>query len=307
MAIYDQSYTPWTGTYTTRAARIRAMIAMELAQPFKNVWVLVSVLMAFSLVIGWLLILFIAGSSQVPLPFAFGNRIYRDGFYNFPTGSSFTLFSMILMGLSATVGASLISRDLRHRALLMYFSRSITRVDYLLGKFLSLVLFLLIVTLGPGLLLFIGQLGMSQERLTFAQRMGDLGAITLHSLILTVPASALVLAFSSMTKRTYLAAILWASFYFISSSTSEALRFTLRSDWPKILAWTNVTAHLGDLCYAVRPPPDTIRFPGAKSLLPVPPPILDCGWVPPLLMLTGLTVLSLLVVWRRLRSLEGEE
>ena len=101
MAIYDQSYTPWTGTYTSRAARIRAMIAMELAQPFKNVWVLVSVLLAFSLVIGWLLILFIAGSSQVPLPFAFGNRIYRDGFYNFPTGSSFTLFSIILMALSA--------------------------------------------------------------------------------------------------------------------------------------------------------------------------------------------------------------
>ena len=96
MAIYDQSYTPWTGTYTSRAARIRAMVAMELAQPFKNVWVLVSVLLAFSLVIGWLLILFIAGSSQVPLPFAMGNRIYRDGFYNFPTGSSFRPVSLAL-------------------------------------------------------------------------------------------------------------------------------------------------------------------------------------------------------------------
>ena len=116
---------------------------------------------------------------------------------------------MILMVLSATVGASLIARDVRHRALLMYFSRSITRADYLLGKFLSLVVFLLIVTLGPGLLLFLGQLGMSQERLTFGQRMGDLLAITLHSLILTVPMSSVVLAFSSLTKRTYLAAILW--------------------------------------------------------------------------------------------------
>ena len=81
----------------------------------------------------------------------------------------------------------------------------------------------------------------------------------------------------------------------------------MRADWPKILSWTNVTAHLGDLCYAVRPPPDMLRIPGAKSLLPATPPILDCGWLPPLLLLAGLTTLSLLIVWRRLRSVEGEE
>src|SRR6185295_253366 len=239
------------------------------------------------------LILFIAGSSQVPLPFAFGNRIYRDGFYNFPTGSSFTLFSMILMALSATVGASLISRDLRHRALLMYFSRSITRVDYLLGKFLSLVLFLLLVTLGPGLLLFVGRIGMGSERLTFGQQMGDLGAIVLHSLILTVPMSAVVLAFSSLTKRTYLAAILWASLYFVSISLSLALTATLKAEWPKMLSWVNLTAHLGDLCYPVQKNP--------------PAPLLDCGFGPPLIILGSITVLSLLFVWRRLRSVEGQE
>src|SRR5436190_1756117 len=227
MAIYDQSYMPWTGVCSSRAARVRAIIAMELAQPFKNIWVLLVTLLAFSVVGSWLLLLFFATSSQVLVPMVTGNRIYREGFYNFP------LFSMILMVLSATVGASLIARDVRHRALLMYFSRSITRADYLLGKFLALVLFLLLVTLGPGLLLFLGQLGMSQERLTFGQRLGDLGAITLHSLILTVPMSAAVLGFSSLTKRAYLAAILWAAFYFISISLSLALTTALKSEWPK--------------------------------------------------------------------------
>jgi ABC-2 type transport system permease protein len=286
MAIYDQSYTPWTGTYAPRAARIRAMIAMELAQPFKNIWVLLVALLSFSVVGSWLLLLFFATSSQVLPPFAVGNRIYREGFYNFP------LFSMILMLLSATVGASLIARDVRHRALLMYFSRSITRLDYLVAKFLSLVLFLLIVTLGPGLLLFVGQIGMSQERLTIAQRMGDLGAITLHSLILTIPMSAVVLGFSSLTKRSYLAAILWGIFYFLSCSLGPVLAFTLKSDWPKLISWTSLTSHLGDLCYPVRNPSTRI---------------LDCGWGPPFLILASVTVLSLALVWRRLRSVEGEE
>lgn len=286
MAIYDQSYTPWTGTYTSRADRIRAMVAMELALPFRNTWVLIVVLSAFAIVGSWLLVLFLIASSQVPPIFALGNQIYREGFFNNP------LFSMILMVLSATVGASLISRDVRHRALLMYFSRSITRGDYLLGKFLALVLFLLFVTLVPGLALFLGQLGMGQERLSAGERLGDLGSIVLHSLILTVPMSAVVLAFSSLTKRTYLAAILWVIFYFLSSSLSPTLVMALKTDWPKMLSWQNLTSHLGDLCYAQRGP--SVH-------------VLDCGAWPPLLILGSATVLSLALVWRRLLSTETEE
>ena len=286
MAIYDQSYTPWTGTYTSRAARIRAMIAMELALPFRNTWVLIVVLSAFAIVGSWLLVLFLITSAQVPPLFALGNQIYREGFFNNP------LFSMILMVLSATVGASLISRDVRHRALLMYFSRSITRVDYLIGKFLALVLFLIFVTLVPGLVLFLGQLGMGQERIGTPERLQDLGSIVLHSLILTVPMSAVVLAFSSMTKRTYLAAILWVTFYFLSTTLSPTLVLALKADWPKMLSWQNLTAHLGDLCYAQRGPATHV---------------LDCGAGLPLLILGGATVLSLALVWRRLRSTETEE
>ena len=303
MAIYDQSYTPWIGTFASRAARIRAMIAMELAQPFKNLWVLIIVILSFSLVLGWLLILFAVGSQQIPLPALFGNRIYRDGYYNFPVGVPVTLLSMILMGLSSTVGASLISRDIRNRALLMYFSRSITRFDYLLAKFIALVAFLLIVTLGPGLLLFFGQIGMGTERLGIGERLADLGAIILHSLILTVPTSSMVLGFSSMSKRTYLAAIFWLTFFFLGVSLSEALCSSLKETWPKILSWPNVTAYLGDLCYQFRP---VVLVPGQQPPGPR-APILDTGPLPAILMLAGMTLLPLLVVWRRLRSVEAEE
>jgi hypothetical protein len=287
MAIHDQSYAPWSGTVASRGSRIRAMIGMELLQPFRNLWILLIIIMAFMIVGSWLLLLFFAASQQVIPPQVIGNRIYREGFYNF------FLFSMILMVLSGTVGASLIARDLRHHALLMYFSRSITRADYLAGKFLSLVLFLLFVTLGPGLLLFMGQLGMGQEKVTFGQRLADLGAITLHSLILTVPMSAVVLAFSSVTKRAYVASILWATFFFSSLAFSDILYKVLRKDWCKMVNWMNLTAHLGDLCYPRR---------GAS-----PPRVLECGWVEPLTILSAITLLSLTVVWLRIRSVEAGE
>jgi len=287
MAIYDQSYMPWTGTYTSRWTRIRSMIAMELALPFRKVWVMLIIYLSFSIVFGWLILLFLATSSQIVPPFALGNRLYRDGFFQNP------LHSMILMTLSATMGSSLISRDVRHRALLMYFSRSITRLDYLIGKLLSLILLLLVVTLLPGLLLFLGQLGMGQERLSVGDRLTDIGSIALNSVILAVPMASVVLAFSSLTKRTYLAAILWVTFYFLSASLSPALTFALKADWPKMLSWTTLTNHLANLCYATRGPAS--------------PPLLDCGAWPPLLILSAATVLSLALVWRRLRSTEVEE
>ncbi len=149
------------------------------------------------------------------------------------------------------------------------------------------------VTLVPGLLLFLGQLGMSLERIGTVERMEDLGSIILHSLILTVPMSAVVLAFSSMTKRTYLAAILWVTFYFLSMTLSPTLVAALKTDWPKILSWPNLTAHLGNLCYAQRGTPST--------------PLLDCGAGLPLLILGSATVGSLAFVWWRLRSTEAEE
>ena len=289
MAIYDQSYMPWTGIYTSRWARIRSMIAMELAQPFRKAWVMIIMYLSFSIVFGWLIVLFLLTSTQIPPLFALGNRLYRDGFFQSP------LHSMILMTLSATMGASLISRDVRHWALLMYFSRSITRLDYLLGKLLALILLLLVVTLHPGMVLFLGQMGMGQERLTFGERMADLGAITLNSLILTVPMASVVLAFSSLTKRTYLAAILWMTFYFISVTLSPALGFALKAEWPKMLSWNFLTSHLADFCYVNRPG------------VPAGNPVLDCDFWPPLLILLSLTVLSLALVWRRLRSTEVEE
>ncbi|HYE99461.1 MAG TPA: hypothetical protein VEJ18_11150 [Planctomycetota bacterium] len=285
MAVYDQSYAPWEGTLAPRWRRVAAIVQMEIARPFRSFWVRLVVGTAFAITTGWLLILFFAASQQtLPVQLA-GTRIYRGGFLNFP------LFSMILLSLSATVGAPMISRDLRHNALVLYFSRSITRADYLAGKYAALVLFLLAATLGPGLLLFLGQLGMGTERLTTRERLADLGALTLHALVLTAPLSAVVLGFSACARRGYVASILWISVYFAFQIAAGVLENLLKVEWPRLLSWQRITAHLGDLCY---------REPAAD-------PQLQTGWAAPLAIVLGAAVLGLAVAWRRLRSVEGRE
>ncbi len=294
MAVYDQSYAPWSGPYAGRPARIWALVRPGLAAPFRSFWILVVVILAFMIVAGWLLILFAVAASQMPPIFALGNNLYRESFFN-----NF-FFSTILSTLSATVGASLISRDLRHNALLMIFSRAITRGDYVAAKFLTLSLFLLLVTLGPGLLLFLGQIGMGTEKLSAGQRLADLGSITLHSIIMVVPMAAAVLACSSLSKRAYVAGILWAAIYFSSTGFSEILSSTLHEDWCGLLSWTNLTAHLGNYAYQARPVKAGLLG-GAQA------PVLKCGWGTPLLILASVTAASLGIVRWRVRSVEAGE
>jgi len=55
-------------------------------------------------------------------------------------------------------------RDLRNNAVAMYFSKAITRTDYLLAKFLTLAGFLLTATLVPAVCLWIGHWAISTSR-----------------------------------------------------------------------------------------------------------------------------------------------
>lgn len=286
MAVHDLSYTPWSGTPTSRAAAVRAMIGMELLRPFRSLWVRVVVIAAFMITGGWMFLLFFAASQQELPSLISGNLIYRDGFLNL------FLFSTLLFGLSATVGCPLIARDLRHNALSIYFSRSITRADYLLAKFGALSLFLLFATLGPGLLLWFGQLGIGPERVSIVQRLADLGSLILHSLALTVPLAAITLGFSTASTRGYVSALLWASVYFGGEAASAVLGGLLRMSWPKLLSWRMLTTHLGDLCWRGTPPRARI---------------LDCGWGPPLAILAASSVIALAFAWRRLRKVEARE
>ncbi len=302
MAIYEQTYQAWTGGYGSRLRRLMSMVRPGLAQPFRNVWLLLVIILAWVIVAAWLMILLVMATAVARNPeaeavrrmwFAMGNNIYRAQFLNNP------YFTVILVVLSVAGGAALISRDLRHNALLMYFSRAITRGDYVLAKFLTLALFLLFVTLGPALLMFLGQLGFGTEALTPAQRLSDLGAITLHSIIIVVPMSAVVLACSSLTKRAYFAGLLWAGLFFAGYAFSRILSRALETDWPGLLFWSNLTSHLGNFCYASRPGSPG-GFSGEASAL-------QCGWVEPLAILAGVTAVSLAIVRWRVGSVEVRE
>lgn len=304
MAVHDRTYEPWNGRLTGAWPRVWALTRTGLVQPFRNIWILLMIVFSFTLVTGFLLFLMVIAQKLSQLGpgaaeaitrqlFAVGNNIYRVSFFNTP------FFGAILTLLAIAVGAPLIANDLRHHALVMLLSRAITRGQYVAAKMLTLVLFLLVATLGPALLLWVGQMAIGIEELTMGQRLQDLASVTLHALVLTVPLSAAVLACSSITKRAYVAGILWAAVVFAGQQFERLLSRLLDEPWCGFLSWSNLTAHVADRFYAVR----EVR----GKLVAPPEPALETGWLPPAILLATVTALSLAVVWTRLRRTETDE
>src|SRR5712664_571926 len=98
------------------------------------------------------------------------------------------------------VGAGLIANDRRANALQIYLSKPLTRVEYVTGKLITLLVFLVGVTWLPAMLLLLLQI-MFAGSLTFVRsNLFLFPAITLFALIQVLVAAFSVLALSSLSK-----------------------------------------------------------------------------------------------------------
>lgn len=124
-------------------------------------------------------------------------------FFRYPQG----LLMALVVGL---IAPPLVAKDVHSRAFLLYFSRPLTRVEYILGKLTVVCGYVLMVTTIPALSLYLVGVLLSPPEVNVVASTWDLPPrILLASLALMVPTAALALAFSSMTTRTFYAAFAW--------------------------------------------------------------------------------------------------
>ena len=116
----------------------------------------------------------------------------------------------ILMVLTIGIAAPpLISNDVRSRAFLIYFSRPITRLEYLLGKMGTMIFFLAMITTLPAMLLYTVGVLLSPSFDVITSTWDLPLRILLASATLVLPTTAAALMFSSMTSESRYAAFSW--------------------------------------------------------------------------------------------------
>jgi len=126
---------------------------------------------------------------------------------------------VIMVGL---VAPALISQDIRSRAFLLYFSRPLSRTQYILGKAGALMFFLFLICTLPELLLYVvGVLLSPDVSIIFAT--WDIPVrVVFASASMIVPSTAIALMLSSMTTETRWATFAWFAIWIFGMTAATA-------------------------------------------------------------------------------------
>lgn len=196
---------------------------------------------------------------------------------------NFMLFIMVIIVIFC--GAGLISDDLKHNSLQLYFARPLKKRDYFFGKTAVIVFFLFILTLVPGFVFIIMKLVFAGSFQFFLSYPWLPLAVIGYSIFVTAFFSFYVLFLSSLSKnRRYVAVLIFLIYFF--------------SDIFRVIFYENFHNHYFSLL-SLRA---NIQQVGAfifnqKTPYPIP-------WFYSLLVLTAICVLAGFVLRKKVRGVE---
>jgi ABC-2 type transport system permease protein len=241
MPLHDPGYRHWKGDWTTHPYRWLAVARQGIRLLIKRKrFVFLMILSSLP---------FLVRAVMIYLSSAVGGYVgslkIEPGFFEtFLSQQGFFVFI-----ISIYAGAGLISNDLRANALQIYFSKPITRQDYILGKFGILAFFLALPTLVPAVLLYVLSI-LFEASLGFApENLGVLGAILGYSLLIIFTSGLIMIGLSSLSKSSRFAGISFAAVFFFSQALAVILSSVLRDSRLGWIALENNVRRLGDVLF----------------------------------------------------------
>ncbi|NDC62524.1 MAG: hypothetical protein EBZ59_00715 [Planctomycetia bacterium] len=117
--------------------------------------------------------------------------------------------AVLLAVVIGLIAPTLVSRDLRAKAWLFYFTRPVGRTEYILGKAATIAVLVVAITMLPALTLWVMGVLVSPS-IRVAAATCDLPLrVVCSSLVLAVPTVLLALAYSSLTAESRIASFAW--------------------------------------------------------------------------------------------------
>ncbi len=116
---------------------------------------------------------------------------------------------LILIPMVGVIAPPLISQDFRSRAFLLYFSRPLTKLQYIFGKAATIMLYLFLITLVPALTLFLVGVLLSPSLSVLFATWDLVVRVVAVSCIIVVPSTFLALMLSSLTMESRYASFAW--------------------------------------------------------------------------------------------------
>jgi ABC-type transport system involved in multi-copper enzyme maturation permease subunit len=234
--IFDQGYQHWDGQLSGHGTRWLAVARHGVRAQLKNrntrvlmavAWIPAIALVAFLTLWGLLeqqsesvvgVLARILPPEVVADPKSFRTAVWTIAYaYFFKVELFCTLFLVMI------VGPNLVSRDLRFNAFPLYFSRPLRRIDYFVGKLAVIGFFLLATTAVPAVGGYAMGLAFSRDLSVVRDTHRLLWGGIFYSLVVTASAGTLMLALSSLSRRSIYVGLGWAGLVFLTHTVSSGL------------------------------------------------------------------------------------
>ncbi len=144
--------------------------------------------------------------------------------------------SILAIIFIAAQAPELLGGDQRNRVLTLYFSHAMERTDYALAKLAAIVAGLLILTIVPLLILFLGQTFVSVDLFAgFRDQLKYLPEIAVTGLVYSLLLAAIGMAIAAFTPRRAYATAAIVAVFLVGSALQALLRRAGTGDWPVLL------------------------------------------------------------------------
>jgi len=231
-AIYDRGYRHYQGVREGRSRMIRALVlagvrrTLGLRRSWKaKVAPCALLVIALAPVVAFVGIRVIAGDAVDEL---IGYAQYLR------------VVSLVLLLFAATAGPELLCPDRQSNVLALYFTRPLSRADYLLAKAAALLLVMGLIAVVPQLVLLAGNVLTADSAMTYlGDHLGDLPRILLAGGVLTGYYAIISLAIASLTERRGIAVAVQLGVFLASGTVAGIVFFAARFGgrrWVSLLA-----------------------------------------------------------------------
>ncbi len=238
MPIFDQGYQHWKGALSSHAWRWLAITRQGLRVQLRGTISIIRILLLLAWMPALVLVVVLAlwgmfeqGSQTVisllqpilPPGIASDPHAYRHAVWTIAYSTFFKVEIFYIMLLVVISGPNLISRDLRFNALPLYFSRPLTRWDYFLGKLGVIAAIVAAVAIVPAAAAYVLGVCFSLDLSVIRDTWRLLPGCILYGLVIVVSAGTIMLALSSLSRRSLYVGIAWFGLWVISSAVAAVL------------------------------------------------------------------------------------
>jgi ABC-2 type transport system permease protein len=257
MPIHDQGYRHYVGQRVPHGRAWWVIARMHIIGALKQRWFLMVMIGGWGQFVARAIQIYLSSSFQQASFLAATSKTFRDFF----DAQSFFVF-VIAIALGG-----LIADDRRANALQLYLSKPLTRAEYIMGKLVPALVFVLSVTFAPAMMLLLVQVVLAGSTTFIRENLFLLPAITLYSIVQALLAAFGILALSSLTKSRRFVSVMYAGTVFFTGAMYQALRAITGSSTWAVISPGQMLDVVADRMFRVRADPPVPVFVAVLVLL----------------------------------------